>query len=211
MRPRRLRVAAVGVLVLVMAAADISGVHADELTASHVFQESTSTNFNPLEDEEAVPEVTETHEGYEEPLVPLQFNKVAAEDSYSDPGSGGVTMRVTPIACRITQDRPHMSSDARNRYTVNTHMIGKCAVKPIVHTISASTYRSEWFGWGHQKSNLISSPKIQLKLVNPFGCKRNSTYNYRTEARYYSKFANGYTGVSYRTTTKNKLYCNRGW
>ncbi|MFV0434071.1 MAG: hypothetical protein ACK5LO_08840 [Leucobacter sp.] len=211
MGPRSLRVAAVGVLALIMAAAGPTVVHADEPTASRALEESATDNSVFVQNVALVPEATETREGHEEPLVPLQLNGAASGDSYSDGGSGGAAMRATPIACKITQDNPHMSSEATNRYTVNTHMTGKCAATPTVHTISGSSYRSEWFGWGHQKSNSISSPKIQLKLVNPFGCTKKSTYNYRTEARYYSKFANGYTGISYRTTTKNNLYCDRGW
>lgn len=117
------------------------------------------------------------------------------------------TRRPTPINCKITQDSPHISQTAKNGYTVNTHLRGKCPISVVTNTVTGSTYRSAWFGWVHQKSGTGSGSRMHKKLNLAFRCHKNKTYNYRSQGRYYSTFSNGYRGLTYRTTSKSKLKC----
>lgn len=114
---------------------------------------------------------------------------------------GAFPTKVFPIYCRVTMDYPHASHTTSR--TVNTHLVGQCPRTPINHSISGSTYRQFWFGWGIQTSGVSSNSKAFNKLVLPFRCHYNQWGLYRSTGRFYSLFDNGYRGISYVNRVAN--------
>jgi len=106
-----------------------------------------------------------------------------------------------PVFCRALQDPPHRSSSVARR--INTHMTGRCPIKPDFHSIAGATYRQMWFGWLLQVAVVDVTSKVQMKINLPLRCHNGSYERYRSFGRYYAVFSHGYKGVTYRTTTAN--------
>lgn len=129
------------------------------------------------------------------PVDPTSTSTVA-----SDAGTTGVS-GAWPIYCRMTQDLPHYSRTTALR--INTHLVGKCPVTPVTHSLTGSTYRQFWFGWGIQTTATITRAQALLRLAVPVRCNYNEWGTYRTVGRFYSAFSNGWRGVSYKYTASS--------
>ncbi|UCR89344.1 hypothetical protein [Mycetocola spongiae] len=167
------------------------------LSLSLILTTAVPSPANAVEIDQLPDETLETWS--DTPLVPSDVNNETTGTFSETTGDSLRALRAAPIYCRISQDNPHPSSTTPR--TINTHLTGDCPVIPTVHSIEGSSYRNEWWGWAHQRSSRGSAPKKFLRITTPFLCNPGSYHQYRTTGRYYTAFANGYTGVSYRTKT----------
>ncbi|MGX2994330.1 hypothetical protein JNUCC64_08535 [Streptomyces sp. JNUCC 64] len=113
-----------------------------------------------------------------------------AEDLVEDPavpGTAGALAAAAPrlpYLCRASVDYPHNSHTTPG--TINVHFDTKCGqVAPNLST-EGSLSRSRWYGWEHLTTGKgRKSHTRSLRVVAPKGCKKDTWYRYKGQARFY--------------------------
>ncbi len=113
---------------------------------------------------------------------------LSADDAPEEPAAA-VSMSASaakrlPYLCKATVDYPHNSHTTRG--TINVHFDTKCSqVAPNLST-EGTLSRSRWYGWEHLSTGKGGKKNTKsLRVVAPKGCKKDTWYRYKGQARFY--------------------------
>ena len=99
--------------------------------------------------------------------------------------------------CGVRTDMPHASNTTVNQ--IHTRAESYCyIVQPTFNNVSATTYRSRWWGWESQGSKSKAGAKPTVRVTVAINCTRGDWYRYRTNSRgYMNAVGQTYTAASY--------------
>jgi len=85
--------------------------------------------------------------------------------------------------CGVRTDEPHKSYTTS--YQIHTRVESFCRAGVVsANTVSATTYRSRWYGW-EERGSASAGPRVtqNLRITVAIDCKPNDWHRYRTNAR----------------------------
>ncbi|MEU6523904.1 hypothetical protein ABZ892_14035 [Streptomyces sp. NPDC046924] len=116
----------------------------------------------------------------------LGEEELSADDATTVAGAVGVqaAAKRLPYLCKATVDYPHNSHTTKG--TINVHFDTKCSqVAPNLNT-EGTLSRSRWYGWEHLSTGKGGKKNTKsLRVVAPKGCKKDTWYRYKGQARFY--------------------------
>ncbi|MER8222455.1 hypothetical protein ABTZ58_18065 [Streptomyces sp. NPDC094143] len=112
--------------------------------------------------------------------------ELGADDPAEASGAAGfrAAAKRLPYLCKASVDYPHNSHTTKG--TINVHFDTKCGqVAPNLNT-EGSLSRSRWYGWEHLTTGKGGKKNTKsLRVVAPKGCKKDTWYRYKGQARFY--------------------------
>ncbi|NJP50955.1 hypothetical protein HCJ93_12955 [Streptomyces sp. SBST2-5] len=113
--------------------------------------------------------------------------ELAADGAAGESGAFAVRAAAAkrlPYLCKATVDYPHNSHTKKG--TINVHFDTKCGqVAPNLNT-EGTLSRSRWYGWEHLATGKGGKKNTKsLRVVAPKGCKKDTWYRYKGQARFY--------------------------
>lgn len=116
----------------------------------------------------------------------LGEEELSADDATTVAGAVGVqaAAKRLPYLCKATVDYLHNSHTTKG--TINVHFDTKCSqVAPNLNT-EGTLSRSRWYGWEHLSTGKGGKKNTKsLRVVAPKGCKKDTWYRYKGQARFY--------------------------
>ncbi|GAA2010200.1 hypothetical protein GCM10009818_22950 [Nakamurella flavida] len=123
------------------------------------------------------------------PYVPLTKARTTTSSAASTQAAGN---------CGVRTDTPHVSYTTANQ--IHTRVESFCTTGIVSqNTVSATTYRSRWYGWENRGSASAGPRMAQtVRVTVAIDCTRGEKYRYRTTSRGVATI-NGttYTAASY--------------
>lgn len=103
--------------------------------------------------------------------------------TYDVIGDAGDVSTLATGNCGVRTDMPH-PSDTRSA-EIHTRVESFCRTGIVSsNSVSATTYRSRWYGWQSQGSNSDGPKATQnLRITVAIGCTVGDRYRYRTNSR----------------------------
>jgi len=125
--------------------------------------------------------------------------------------SGVASATAASGSCGVRTDMPHASNTTP--WQIHTRAESYCFVLlPSSNSLTATTYRSRWWGWQEQGSKSDEAAKPSVRVTVAIDCKRDDWYRYRTNSRgYFVAFGRSYTAASYEENDSEIRCFNVRW